>query len=66
MDIKKLRSDGSNGIVYDSVRHQDGKCIAIFRPKVLPPVKQGSHYCYVWNGSDITEVYKKSKYTPNQ
>jgi len=62
----KLRSGGSNGIVYDSVRHKEGECIAIFRPKVLSPVKQGSHYCYVWNGHDITDVYKKSKYIPIQ
>jgi len=62
----KLRNEGSNGIVYDSVRRKDGQCIAIFRPKVLSPVKQGSHYCYVWDGYDITDVYKKSKYTPNQ
>ena len=63
---KKLRSEDSNGIVYDSVRHQGGECVAIFRPKILSPVKQSSHYCYVWDGSDITEVYKKSKYVPNQ
>ena len=62
---KELRNKGSNGIVYDSVRHKDGECVAIFRPKVLSLVKQGTHYCYVWNGSEITEVYKKSKYTPN-
>jgi len=61
---KELRNAGSNGIVYDSVRHKGGECAAIFRPKVLSPVKQGTHYCYVWNGSEITNVYKKSKYRP--
>lgn len=56
---KELRSAGSNGIVYDSVRFPGGECIAIFRPRILSPVRQGSHYCYVWNGQEITHVYKK-------
>lgn len=58
---KKLKESGSNGIVYDSVRHKGGECIAIFRPIVLSPVKQGKHYCYVWDGLKIKDVYIKSK-----
>lgn len=59
---KKLRNKGSNGIVYDSVRHKEGECIAIFRPNLLSPVKQGNHFCYVWDGKTITSIYKKSEY----
>ena len=61
---KRLRDKGSNGIVYSSVRDQDGECIAVFRPPILEPVVQSAHYCYVWNGSTITDVYIKSKYQP--
>lgn len=61
---KELRDNGSNGIVYDSVRRTGGECIAVFRPKVLSPVRQGKHYCYVWNGADFAAVYVKTKYTP--
>jgi hypothetical protein len=57
---KTLRNEGSNGIVYDSVRLQDGECAAIFRPCVLSPVKQGPHFCYVWDGSNIIHTYQKS------
>ena len=57
---KQLRDEGSNGIVYDSVRHTGGECVAVFRPRLLAPVKQGPHYCYVWDGVKITTVYKKS------
>lgn len=57
---KQLRDEGSNGIVYDSVRHTGGECVAVFRPRLLTPVKQGPHYCYVWDGVKITTVYKKS------
>lgn len=57
---KNLRNIGSNGIVYDSVRNTGGECVAVFRPNLLSPVKQGTHYCYVWNGTTITTVYQKS------
>jgi hypothetical protein len=57
-----IRAEGSNGIVYDSVRDPGGECIAIFRPRLLTPVVQGSHYCYVWNGESITTIYVKKEY----
>ena len=59
---KDLRHAGSNGIVYDSVRYSGGECVALFRPTVLTPVRQGPHYCYQWNGQEITDVYQKSSY----
>ncbi len=63
---KTLRANGSNGIVFDSVRFSEGECVAIFRPCVLAPVRQGPHFCYVWNGLEITDVYQKSCYTPEK
>ncbi len=57
---KNLRDTGSNGIVYDSVRNPGGECVAIFRPRLLSPVIQGAHYCYVWDGKEIMTVYKKT------
>ena len=30
-----LRAGGSSGVVYDSVRHDGGKCIGAFRPRLL-------------------------------
>ena len=58
--VQELRADGSNGIVYDSVRLAGGACVSVFRPRLLSPVQQGLHYCYVWNGTEITTVYTKS------
>lgn len=63
---KALRDTGSNGIVYDSVRYSGGECAAVFRPRVLSPVRQGPHFCYVWNGEAIMEIYQKSHYQPGQ
>ena len=30
---RTLRDHGSNGIAYDSVRHEKGRCVGIFRPR---------------------------------
>lgn len=57
-----LRNAGSNGITYSSVRDASGECIAVFRPRLLKPVVQGAHYCYVWNGSEITNIYVKTEF----
>lgn len=57
-----LRAEGSNGIVYESVRDAGGECIAVFRPRLLAPVVQGAHYCFVWDGESIAEIYVKSEY----
>ena len=56
---KSLRDNGSNGIVYDSVRHEGGECVGVFRPPVLSNCRQESHLCYVWDGAAITGVYEK-------
>jgi hypothetical protein len=54
------RAEGANGIVYDSVRNPGGQCVAVFRPKLVAPCKQGPHVCFVWDGAAITGWYRKS------
>jgi hypothetical protein len=56
---KTLRTNGSNGIAYDSVRHDGGECVAVFRPRLLSNARQERHLCYVWNGRRIDSVYEK-------
>ena len=51
-----LRAGGSNGVVYDSVRHDGGKCVGIFRPRVLAQCREAKHLRYIWNGSAIDNV----------
>ena len=58
----RLRKSGSDGIVYDSVRHDGGECVAVFRPRVLANCRQERHLCYVWNGEKIAYVYEKREY----
>lgn len=53
---KHLRDKKSWGIIYHSVRHPNGVCVACFRPPAVSIPKQISHLKYIWNGSRITEV----------
>jgi len=57
-----LRQARGNGLVYSSVRHEGGACIAVFRPCLLSPVTQGPHLTYVWDGVSITDVYEKREF----
>lgn len=56
---RSLRDAGSDGIVYDSVRHEGGECAAVFRPRLLANCRQERHLCYVWDGDAIATIYEK-------
>lgn len=58
----KLRGKGSNGIVYASVRDDDGECAAVFRPRLLSNCRQERHLCYVWDGNAISTIYEKKNF----
>lgn len=47
---RSLLEAGSNGILYGSVRHAGGECIACFRPKLVKNVRQGGHFEFRWEG----------------
>jgi hypothetical protein len=51
-----LRAGGSNGLVYDSVRQEGGKCVGIFRPRMLSHCRDWKHLRYVWDGNRISDV----------
>jgi hypothetical protein len=51
-----LRAGGSNGVVYDSVRHEGGKCVGLFRPRLLSDCRELKHLRYIWDGSRISDV----------
>lgn len=40
---RELLETGSAGIVYPSVRHPEGTCIACFRPALVNNVRKGAH-----------------------
>lgn len=60
---RQLVASGRDGVIYDSVRHPGGTCVALFRPKaVVPPVRQAEHISLVWDGHRISGWYQKSEH----
>ncbi|PLK22682.1 RES domain-containing protein [Porphyrobacter sp. TH134] len=45
------RGEGHNGIIYPSVRHEGGTCIAALWPNVVQSVVQGAMYRLTWAGA---------------
>ena len=45
------RAAGHNGIIYPSVRHVGGTCIAALWPNVVQSVVQGAMYRLTWSGT---------------
>jgi hypothetical protein len=58
---RELREQGSWGIAYESVRHEGGECVGIFRPPALRNCRQDRHLCYVWDAREISHIYQKSE-----
>ncbi|MEX0344702.1 MAG: RES family NAD+ phosphorylase [Rhizobiaceae bacterium] len=48
-----LRADGSDGVVYRSVRHEEGECAGLFWPDLAAIPRQGRHLDYHWNGTRV-------------
>lgn len=48
------------GLVFRSVRHAQGMCIAALRPPAISLPVSGAHLTYVWDGARIVSVYEKS------
>jgi RES domain-containing protein len=51
------RTNGSDGIVYPSVRHRGGTCVAAFWPNVVSIPVQERHLKYEWDGSKMTRYF---------
>lgn len=52
----RARQAALNGVVYPSVRHSGGTCIAALRPAAVQSVRQGSVYRMAWRGSPEPEI----------
>ena len=47
----ELLDAGSMGVIYPSVRHAGGTCLACFRPALVGNVRKGQVYRLTWAGS---------------
>ena len=48
---EQLLEAGALGVVYPSVRHEGGTCLACFRPALVANVRRGKTYRFTWAGS---------------
>ncbi len=53
----RLRADGSEGIVYPSVRCAGGECAGLFYPDLAASPVQGRHLDYHWDGERV-DLYR--------
>jgi hypothetical protein len=58
---RELMDCGSNGVVYRSVRHEGGECIACFRPKLVAHVRPGAHFEFSWQGRGTPRIRHLSR-----
>lgn len=54
----ELWNEGSEGIVYDSVRRKSGECVAVFSPQTVTACVRGPVYEFHWDGQRIADVYR--------
>jgi hypothetical protein len=50
--------EGLNGIIYPSVRHEEGTCIVALRPAAVQSVRQGGVHRMVRSGKPKPEIYR--------
>lgn len=54
-----LRANGSQGVIYPSVRYAGGHCLAAFRPNAVQNVRQGDCWELIWSGSPLPTIIKQ-------
>lgn len=52
----RLLAEGSNGVVYPSVRDPGGECLACFRPPLVLNVRAATHFAFEWSGGPDVRV----------
>ena len=58
---RTLRAEGALGIVYPSVRHPGGQCLAAFRTALVNNCLHAAYLEYQWNGEGIEAVFEVSR-----
>ena len=54
---RQLREAGAAGILYPSVRHSGGECVAIFSPRAVDLPRQERHLNYQWDGNRVVSYF---------
>jgi RES domain-containing protein len=53
---ERLLDAGSLGVVYPSVRHKGGTCLACFRPALVTNLRRDRTYRFTWHGQAEPEI----------
>ncbi|UYN99656.1 MAG: RES family NAD+ phosphorylase [Devosia sp.] len=53
---RQLREAGSNGVLYRSVRCENGECVGLFWPDLISTPVQADHYDFHWDGNSVDMV----------
>lgn len=53
---ERLLDKGSLGVVYPSVRHAGGTCVACFRPALVANLRRARTYRFTWDGRPEPEI----------
>ena len=53
---ERLLDAGALGVVYPSVRHDGGTCVACFRPAIVANVRRSTTYRFTWAGTPVAKV----------
>jgi len=56
----QLFDQGSLGVIYPSVRHAGGTCVACFRPALVGNVRKHQTYRYSWSGTPTPKIERVS------
>ncbi|MBP9911531.1 MAG: RES family NAD+ phosphorylase, partial [Rubrivivax sp.] len=57
---RRLRTAGSAGVAYRSVRHERGQCVGLFRPRGASRCLHAAYLLYAWDGERFSDVYEKT------
>lgn len=55
---RQLRAAGAQGILYPSVRHSGGECLAALRTGIVKNCLHAAYLEYNWNGRSIDAVFE--------
>ena len=58
-----LLAEDSLGVIYPSVRHYGGDCLACFRPALVGNVRKSARYRFTWTGKSEPAVELEEAYT---
>jgi RES domain-containing protein len=59
---ERLLNAGSAGLIYPSVRHAGGTCIACFRPAIVAHVRKHQRLRLTWSGTETPAITTETTY----